>query len=83
MKGPKNGVVCASTSYSVTDSLYNKHCCLAISVGQPYHEGIQLETAVNLIDNTFTQCTIVLGDSLQRHNLVDLQNPDRDTYQMD
>jgi len=77
MKGPKDGVICASINQNLvtTDLVKNQHCCLAISVGQDYHEGIKLETAINLIDKTFAKCTIALGDTLQRHNMMETDNP--------
>jgi hypothetical protein len=51
-------------------------CRLAISVGQAYHEGEKLRATLQWIGrhagNWFKACEIVIGDSLQRHNLVDL-----------
>ena len=62
MKGPKNGVVCASLKSSTfnAETSEKKHCCLAISIGQPYHEELRLDTAISLIDSNFSKCTIAL-----------------------
>lgn len=82
MKGPKNGIVCASVNQTQFEPLdfQEAHCCLAISVGQPYHEETRLDTAINLIDENFSRCTISLGDTLQRHNMLDPENPNFDHY---
>ncbi len=45
------------------------HSLLPISIGQPAHEGKKLESTLKLVNNSFNQCTILLGDTLQRHNL--------------
>jgi len=46
------------------------HCVVPISVGQPYHEFEKFEATINLINKSFKQCTIVVGDTLQRHNIA-------------
>lgn len=52
--------------------LVGKKCILAISVGQKYHEGDKLSSTIELINKSgFSSCTIMLGDTLQRHNLTD------------
>lgn len=49
------------------------HCRLPISVGQAYHEGDKFRAAIEWVDRhaerPFRQCTVVLADTLQRHNL--------------
>ena len=43
---------------------------LAISAGQEYHENEKLLATINLINRVgFKKCTIMLGDTLQRHNI--------------
>lgn len=45
-------------------------CILAISVGQEYHEGEKLSSAVQLINrSSFKKCYIFVDDTLQRHTL--------------
>ena len=46
------------------------HCVVGISVGQLYHEFEKFEATINLINKSFKQCTIVVGDTLQRHNIA-------------
>lgn len=41
------------------------HAQLTISVGSRVHEGERLESTIDLINNSFQQCTIMLDDSLQ------------------
>lgn len=46
---------------------------IAVSVGAEYHEGKQflaLIKALNKLSKKITACTIVLGDTLQRHNYI-------------
>ncbi|WP_433463982.1 tRNA-dependent cyclodipeptide synthase [Spirillospora sp. CA-128828] len=49
------------------------HCRLPVSIGQAYHEGDKLRATVDWVNRhagrPFRQCTIVLADSLHRHNL--------------
>lgn len=53
-----------------TKSTTGKACVLAISVGQPYHEAEKLLSTVELINKSqFSSCCIIVGDTLQRHNL--------------
>jgi tRNA-dependent cyclodipeptide synthase len=44
-------------------------CLLHISVGQKYHEGEKFLATMDLINDTFKSCTIMLCDTLQRHTL--------------
>ncbi|MBN2690156.1 MAG: hypothetical protein JXR42_06150 [Gammaproteobacteria bacterium] len=52
-------------AYNFKDS----SCILPISVGQRYHEGEMFEAVINIINNNFKTCHIVVCDSLQRHTL--------------
>jgi tRNA-dependent cyclodipeptide synthase len=45
------------------------HTLVLISVGQQYHESEQLDAELCLINKSFKQCTILVGDTLQRHSL--------------
>jgi len=47
-----------------------RNLCLAISVGEPAHEGADLAAAVEMIENTGKPCVIRLSDTLQRHNYM-------------
>ena len=48
---------------------YRSSCCLTISVGQPAHEGEYLCTTIESVSKCFSSCIIIVGDTLQRHNL--------------
>ncbi|GAA2627525.1 hypothetical protein GCM10010411_75830 [Actinomadura fulvescens] len=58
----------------------HSHCHLPISVGQAYHSGAKMLATIDWInrhaDAPFTRCTIVLADTLQRHNLTALAAQD-------
>lgn len=43
---------------------------LEISVGQPYHEGAKLQAALEWANRHFDQTVLLLGDTLQRYNLM-------------
>jgi hypothetical protein len=46
------------------------NCCLTISVGQTAHEGDKLKAVLLAVSNkNFKVCNIIVGDTLQRHNL--------------
>lgn len=51
------------------NKLAGKSCIIHISVGQPYHEGEKFIATMDLINETFDSCYIMLCDSLQRHSL--------------
>jgi len=55
--------------------LVGSDCILHISVGQKYHEGKKFLATMDLINETFKSCTIMLCDTLQRHTLK-IKNPD-------
>lgn len=44
-------------------------CVLPISVGQPYHENMKFEWTIQLVNQHFKECFIMICDSLQRHTL--------------
>lgn len=48
---------------------YQSKCCITISVGQRYHEDDMFKATLESINNSFQRCTIVMGDSLQRHTM--------------
>ncbi len=50
-------------------SMKNSDCIYHVSVGQAYHEGEKLIATMDLINETFRSCTIMLCDTLQRHTL--------------
>ncbi|MBN2689243.1 MAG: tRNA-dependent cyclodipeptide synthase [Gammaproteobacteria bacterium] len=47
---------------------------LLISVGQPYHEGDRLAATVHLLSKYFSNCEVVLADTLQRHTYMARNN---------
>ncbi len=49
--------------------MIGSHCIIHISVGQEYHEGDKFIATMDLINQTFKSCTIMLCDTLQRHTL--------------
>lgn len=49
----------------------NSKVILLISIGQEYHEGEKFNATINLINRSgFKKCFIMLGDSIQRHNIL-------------
>ena len=44
-------------------------CLLTISVGQSTHEGELFSTTMDLINNSFASCVLLVDDSLQRHTM--------------
>ncbi|MBA2651507.1 MAG: hypothetical protein H0U73_04470 [Tatlockia sp.] len=48
----------------------DSQCLLTISVGQEVHENEKLETTIDLINNSFRSCILMIDDSLQRHTMV-------------
>jgi hypothetical protein len=45
----------------------NSICSLAISVGQPAHEGDKFAATIDIINDTFGKCIIIIGDGLCRY----------------
>lgn len=48
----------------------DSQCALTISVGQKAHEGETFAATVELVNNSFQSCVILLDDSLQRHTMA-------------
>ncbi len=46
------------------------HCLLTISVGQSAHEFLKFSATINLINQQFKECSICVGDTLQRFTLA-------------
>lgn len=55
--------------------LKNSTCLVHISVGQDYHEGEKFIATMDLINDTFQSCILVICDTLQRYSLK-IFNPD-------
>lgn len=53
--------------------LKGKKCILPISVGQPYHEGKKFEATLDLVNKTFSECVILVCDTLQRYSTAILE----------
>lgn len=72
MKGPKNGVVKASFCSSVVgdNARFKKSSVvLILSMGQETAEWEKLAAQLELINNNFKECIVVLADTLQRYTL--------------
>ncbi len=48
----------------------SSRCLLTISVGQEVHEDEKFDATVNLINDSFKECIMMIDDSLQRHTMV-------------
>lgn len=48
----------------------HSQCLLTISVGQEVHEHEKFEATVELVNNSFHSCIMMIDDSLQRHTMV-------------
>ena len=59
------------------DDIPGSTCVLPISVGQYYVEGSRFESMIELVNQTFSRCDIIIIDLLQRHTLR-LNQPDSD-----
>ena len=59
------------------DNKFNS-CMLTVSVGQLVHEGQKFQATLDLINRNFSQCTIGVCDTLQRHSLAILANVESD-----
>jgi hypothetical protein len=57
----------------------DSHCLLIISVGQKAHEGDIFLSTIQLINNNFKECTILVADSLQRYTLAIETDNDADS----
>ena len=52
------------------DKRNHETACLAVSVGQEYHEGKKLKAAVERINAKYRRVIVDVADTLQRHNLA-------------
>jgi len=52
------------------DFLKSKSCIVSISVGGAAHEGEQFKATLNMVNARFKKCLIIMGDTLQRHNIA-------------
>ncbi len=59
-----------------------KHSCalLTISVGQQTHEGNVFKATMELVNNSFASCVILVDDSLQRHTMALNETKDADFF---
>ncbi|KTD29683.1 hypothetical protein [Legionella maceachernii] len=58
-------------------------CLLTISVGQEVHENEKFETTIELVNNSFDSCIMLIDDTLQRHTMVlDRTESPNDVYQI-
>lgn len=48
----------------------NARCLLTISVGQEVHEGDKFCSTIDLINESFGACILLVDDSLQRHSMA-------------
>jgi tRNA-dependent cyclodipeptide synthase len=48
-------------------SFLKSHCLMPISVGQMVHEGEKFTATLELINRSFSECTVLVDDTLQRH----------------
>lgn len=71
---PKTGKDLKATFSKVSEEDKQKFvatgCLLTLSIGQPIHSGASLAASLELIDKHFSFCTLVLGDTLQRHTMA-------------
>ena len=58
--------------------LMDSTCLIPISVGQSYHEGDKFIATMDLVNTTFSNCHIIVCDTVQRHTLL-LNNPQLST----
>ena len=55
---------------AIINTLKHSRCLTTISVGQQTHEGERFSATVELINNSFQSCTMLIDDSLQRHTMA-------------
>lgn len=48
----------------------SSNCLVTLSIGQPVHTGDYLAATLAEVNRSFKTCTLVLGDTLQRHTLA-------------
>lgn len=59
-------------------SFNSSQCLLSISVGQESHENGKFEATIDLVNQSFESCVLLVGDSLQRHTMFLGQTEDAD-----
>lgn len=60
----------------------NSNCAILVSIGQEKQEGDYFKSILTLVNNHFKECTIVVGDTLQRHNMRQEYPNSTQTYQL-
>jgi hypothetical protein len=55
-------------------------CLLTISVGQAAHEEEVFDVTMELVNRSFASCTLLIDDSLQRHNMALNSTKDADFF---
>ncbi len=60
---------CQDTRNFDKEEFKKSACYIPISVGQPAHEGDKFKATLIAVESHFKACTIMVCDSLQRHNL--------------
>ncbi len=61
---------------------HTSHCLLLISIGSKNHEDNRFQATIDLVNKSFNRCTILVGDTLHRHNLIKKypQLPDKEIH---
>lgn len=59
----------------------NNKAVFIISIGNEKQNGVKLKSMIDLINNTFKYCDIVVCDTLQRHNMKDTFSSDKEFEQ--
>ncbi len=65
---------------SFKEKFKSSSCLISISVGQPAHESEKFEATINLINISFNSCTLLVGDSLQRHTMAIATKENADSF---
>lgn len=68
------------TSPEEKTSFKDSKCLLTISVGQEAHEGEYFRSTIELINQSFQSCVILVDDSLQRHTMALTEPQDADYF---
>lgn len=62
------------------EQFQQSRCLLTISVGQEVHESEHFETTIELVNNSFNSCVMLIDDSLQRHTMAMNSENDADSF---
>lgn len=62
------------------DKFKDSSCLMTISVGQEVHEDDKFLLTLDLVNKHFASCTILIGDTLQRHTMALLQAKTADQF---